>query len=113
MTEVAQFFLIFLGTIIVTRLVLLPQRILYPRIFGYHVHHFVYGIVLVVIALFLSNLFLYAVGLGLFVDELPLVFTQKWSWYRYNSALCRIEDVAIIVAIFLLRSYILLPISFH
>ena len=111
MTPTTLFFLVFVGTIVVTRLVLLPKRILYPRVFGHHIHHFIYGIFILIIGVLASNLFLYAVGFGLFVDELPLVFTQKWNWNGYNSALCPVGEVGIIILAFLLRNYILLPLK--
>lgn len=109
LSPINYFFIVFAGTILITRLVLLPQRVFYPKIHGQHIHHFVYGIILAIVSLFLGNIFLYGVGLGLFADEMPLMFTKKWTWGGYNSKLCRTEDIAIIFLVFILRNYILLP----
>ncbi|MDZ4229687.1 MAG: hypothetical protein U1C53_00965 [Candidatus Veblenbacteria bacterium] len=69
-----------------------------------------YGAVLIILSLTTSNLTLYAIGLGLLVDELPQVVTGAWRWEDYYSAKYGLGMVALIVVIYLLRDH-LVPIS--
>lgn len=70
------FFLIFLGTITVTRLLLLNKGIASPTISDFRTRHYMYGIVLIVLSFFISNLTMFAIGLALLADELPLVIVK-------------------------------------
>lgn len=69
------FFLIFLGTIAVTRLLLL-SKVGSPTIKGFRLRHYMYGIILIILAFFNHNLITYGIGLGLLVDELPLILIK-------------------------------------
>lgn len=69
------FFLIFLGTVAVIRFFLL-WKIGSPTIKGFRLRHYMYGVVLIVLAFFNHNLTICAVGLGLLVDELPLILLK-------------------------------------
>jgi uncharacterized membrane protein len=50
-----------------------------------------YGIIVALLGLLLKNPYLIGVGLGLFVDELPLIirygnkfhWKEYWSWYSF------------------------------
>ncbi len=89
----SYFFAVFLITIIITRLCLLPRkRIVSPKVRGAHVHHYIYGLILIGLSFLFSSLTVFAVGVGLFVDELPLFGTEKWlfseedaHWGIYDS----------------------------
>ena len=69
------FFLFFLGTIAVTRLLLLSKKGS-PTIKGFRLRHYMYGLILIMSAFIFDNLTVYAIGLGLFVDELPLILVK-------------------------------------
>ena len=75
MTNADYFFLIFLGTIAVTRL-LLVKKIKAPTIHGFRVRHYMYGLVLIVIAIIANNLTLYAAGFGLLIDEVTVIIAK-------------------------------------
>lgn len=66
-------FTLFLLTILITRTVLFLWPIPSPTINRFRIHHWMYGAGLVVLSLFISSVSLYAIGLGLFVDELTFV----------------------------------------
>ena len=67
------FFLLFLITILVTRIVLYVKAISSQTVQGFRIHHWMYGVVLVILSFIYSNIALFAIGLGLFVDELSYI----------------------------------------
>jgi hypothetical protein len=69
------FFLIFLGTIAVVRFLLI-KKITAPTIQGFRLRHYMYGIVLLGVAIVIHNLATFAIGLGLIVDELPVFIVR-------------------------------------
>lgn len=69
------FFLIFLGTIAFTRLLLLA-KIAGPTIKGFRVRHYMEGIVLIVLAYLIKDLTIFAIGFGLVIDELPVILAK-------------------------------------
>lgn len=75
MTNGDYFFLIFLGTIVFTRLLLI-KPIAAPTIKGFRVRHYMYGIALIILAFLIKNLSIYAIGFGLLVDELPVALVK-------------------------------------
>ena len=76
MTNGDYFFLIFLGTIALTRVFLFVTKLPAPSIKGFRTRHYMYGLILILIAFFSHNLTIYAVGLGLFIDELPAILVK-------------------------------------
>lgn len=65
-----NFFLIFAVTIAITWVVLFIHPFESPKIGGFRMHHYMYGAAGVVVGLLLHSLVVFAVGLGLFIDEL-------------------------------------------
>lgn len=59
----------FLGTILLTRVFLCVFPLESPTIHGFRLHHYMYGLILMPTGIFFSDVLLFAVGLGLFVDE--------------------------------------------
>ncbi len=98
----SQFFLIFLITIIVTRLFLWLTPIKGPTINGFRIHHFLYGIILMTLYVLTENIILFAIGLGLFIDEAPLFLSQKWDTKGYNSSFCYFGVVVSIITVYLI-----------
>lgn len=101
------FFLIFIGTIVLMRLLLLSRQVHSPTIGGFRLHHYMYGIMLIGLSVIISSTTLFAIGLGLFVDELPQVIRNKWTWDDYYSLNHSICVLFIVVLFFVFRNYIL------
>ena len=82
---------IYVVTILIARIPLLFWHNHAPKIGGFQLHHYMYGLVLLVVYFLVPQNILLAVGLGLFVDELPLFFIFKglnWPddhWKQYHS----------------------------
>lgn len=70
------FFLIFLGTIATTRFLLATKKLGHPAIKNFRLRHYMYGIVLIVLAFLAKSLLIYSVGLGLLVDEIPVILAK-------------------------------------
>src|SRR3989344_5572568 len=100
-----RLFLIFVGTILVTRLWLFFYPISSPKISWLKLHHYIYGIVLGALALAFYSSTLFAVSLGLFIDELPLLvrYGNNFYWKEYNSLFSRIG--VIVICLFVILSY--------
>ncbi len=114
MTDANYFFLIFLGTIIVTRLFLLFNPIASPTLKGVRTHHYMYGIIIVIIGIFLKESIVYAIGLGLIVDQLPYLITEREPFgdSRFNKDIYwRKKDLVLllifIILVFLFKDWIL------
>ena len=76
MVQGDYFFLFFLGTIAITRLLLVSHKMAGPTILGLRVRHYMSGIVLLLFAFLTNNLTTYAISLGLIVDEIPVVLVK-------------------------------------
>lgn len=101
-----DFFFIFLGTIVATRFFLFLKPLPAPTVGKLRVHHYMYGLLGIVIALAIRSLTLYAVGWGLFVDELTYLIIGGKPHKDNYSALSLSGTVILIIVIFFLRSWI-------
>jgi len=87
----AQLFIIYCATILVTRVVLWFWPKHSPMIGRFQPHHYMHGLILIALYFLIPNPIILAVGLGLFVDEIPLFFifgTWDWPhdhWKQYHS----------------------------
>ena len=103
---VNQFFTIFLGTIVITRIFLFLKPIPAPTIQGFRMHHWMYGLIGVLIALVIHSIPLYAIGLGLFTDELTYILiggkTHKDNYSKSSLS----GTILFIVAVFFLKDYL-------
>lgn len=70
------FFLFLLGTITITRLLLINHKMAGPTILGLRIRHYMSGIVLLIFAFLIHNLTLYAIAFGLIVDEVPVILAK-------------------------------------
>src|SRR3989338_11491260 len=88
-----KFFLIFIITIIITRVSLFIAGLyasdadnLGVTLFGLRLHHYMYGLGLIPLGIVFAKVFLYALGWGLFVDELTYLLiggqnhADNYSW---------------------------------
>lgn len=101
------FFLIFVLTILVTRIVLFIKPVASPTIKGFRMHHWMYGVILIILSFIFSSITLYAVGLGLFVDELSYILIGGKTHRDNYSTKSLLGTVIFILAIYLLRNQIL------
>lgn len=80
------FCFVFIATVVLTRIVLYVRPTSSPTIFNLRLHHYMYGLMLIPVALVLQSVVLYAVGLGLFIDELTFLIRggghhkENYSW---------------------------------
>lgn len=77
MSEEIYFFIIFLATILITRLLLYFKPIPSPTVKGFRLHHYMYGLLLMIIGALLKSTTIYAVGLALFLDEFPYLIHES------------------------------------
>lgn len=83
------FFFVFLTTIVITRLFLFFYPFPAPTIGKFRVHHYMYGIVGILVGLSVQSILLYAIGTGLFIDELTyLIIRGKDHEDNYSKDLC-------------------------
>ena len=104
-------FVIVLSTVVLTRLWLLLKPISSPRLKGFKLHHYMYGLIIVGISIFLSNIILYGIGFGLIVDELPLFLRYKnnhFHWKEYNSIYSRLGVIICLVLVYIFIKYLIL-----
>ncbi len=98
------FFLIFLITIIITRVVLFVRPVASPTVKGFRMHHWMYGLFLVCIALLLHSIALYAIGLGLFVDELTYILIGGKTHKDNYSTISIVGTVVFIGIVYFLQA---------
>lgn len=79
------FFAIFIATILAIRVFLFFTHWSVGYAGDVQLHHYMYGILILLLGLILRNLWLYAIGLALIVDELMLFPTGAQFWPQYNS----------------------------
>lgn len=85
------FFAVFLLMILATRVLLWFYPKHAPKLGGFQIHHYMYGLALIAVYFLVSTPVLLPVGFALVVDELPLFFIFKgfdWPdnhWKQYHS----------------------------
>ena len=104
-----QFFLIFVVTIAATRIGLYLYPIPGPTIGDIRIHHYVYGVLLTIVGLVTKSMPVYAVGIGLFVDELTYVMMGGKTHQDNYSRISLLGTLLFVVVVFALRSYFARP----
>lgn len=107
------FFIIFLLTIILIRIfvIIFPERDTY--IFGILIHHFWYGIILLLIVFTIPKkysipkIFLSAIGLGYITDQLIFILLGAGKDKEYWALPSLLGTIILIVIIFPLRKKII------
>lgn len=95
------FFSVFLVTIIITRIFLYINPTPSPTIKSFRIHHYMYGLFLIPVGILLSNVAVYAVGVGLFIDEFGyLIIGGKTHEENYS------KTSLILLIIFVILTYI-------
>ena len=101
-----QFFLIFLATILLTRIAVYLRPVPSPTIGNFRLHHYMYGIALIIIGLIISFMPVYAVGLGLFIDELTYLIIRGKTHEDNYSKKSLVGTIFFIILVFFFRDYI-------
>lgn len=92
------FFAIFIITILITRVFLYFNPIPSATIKGFRVHHYMYGFIIAPVGILLGNVAIYAVGVGLFVDELGyLIIGGKTHEENYSKISLVLLTISIIL----------------
>ena len=102
-----QFFLIFLATVIITRIFLFLYPIPAPTIRKFRIHHYMYGILGILIGLLFKSLIFYAIGLGLFIDELTYLLIRGKNHEHNYSKVSLIGTLFFVIVVFILRNYLI------
>ncbi len=108
MPHADQFFYIFLATVLITRVFLFIKPTASPTVKGFRLHHYMYGIVLVVIGLMFHSLATYAIGLGLFVDEVSYLVIKGKTHKDNYSTKSILGTLALVLLVFICRKYLVL-----
>jgi len=102
------FFLIFLITILITRLFLFLHPTPAPTIGKFRTHHYMFGILGIVLGIFTHLIVICAVGWGLFVDELTYLLIGGKSHEDNYSKISLLGTFFFIILTFILRDYFLI-----
>jgi hypothetical protein len=105
------FFVLFLATITFTRILLRVKPLSGPTIKGLRLHHYMYGLVLIPFGFILDSVTLYAVGWGLFADEVGVVLFKFKTYEEYYSKTSLVSVIVIIILVFLFREKIIFWLS--
>lgn len=100
------FFFVFLATILITRFVLYVHPMPSPSIGGFRLHHYMYGLALLTVGYALGSAIIFAVGLGLFVDELTYLLMGGKTHADNYSMISLLGTLMFIVLVFFLKDYI-------
>lgn len=103
------FFPIFALTIALTRIALYIRPTASPTIGSFRLHHYMYGIVAAALGLASGSVVLYAIGLGLFVDELAYLLIRGKGHRDNYSPASLFGTLAFALLVFFLQRYLLLP----
>jgi hypothetical protein len=105
----SRFFFIFVVTVLAIRTVLYFWPVPAPTIGGLRTHHYMYGVIGVLIGLATNSMTVYAVGIGLFVDELTFVLTGGRTHQDNYSSASLLGTFVLIGLVFALRGYLARP----
>lgn len=109
MNTAGLFFGIFVTTVLVVRIFLHVKPTSSPTILGIRLHHWMYGAVGIPIALLLSSLPLYAISVGLFIDELTYILIGGKTHENNYSKVSLLGTSFLVILVFVLREYLVSP----
>ena len=102
------FFIIFLLTVLCTRVFVFLFPISAPTIGKFRVHHWMYGIVGILFGLIIHSVIIYAIGLGLFVDELAYLLMRGKTHEDNYSKISLLGTAVFVIIVFLFKNYLIL-----
>lgn len=100
------FFIIFMASLIVIRVFLYFYPASSPTINGFRMHHYMYGILIIIFAKLFKNTNIFAIGSALFLDELMLILTNSWTYSDYFSTISLVGTGIFSIFFFILRKSI-------
>ena len=98
------FFAIFLVTILMVRIILYIKPLPAPTIRGWRTHHWMYGLVLIILSVIFKIIPLFAIGLAFFVDELTFLLMRGKTHADNYSRISLVGTFFFVVIIYLFRS---------
>ncbi len=101
------FFPIFLATIIITRVFIFVYPIPAPTFGKFRTHHYMYGLVCILVGLFFHSIMIYAIGLGLFVDELTYLLMRGKNHKDNYSKISLLGTLFFVIIVFIFEKYLL------
>ena len=108
MLETSQmFFTIFLATILIARIFLFVCPTPGPTIFGFRVHHYVYGLIILIIGYLFNSIILCAIGLGLFIDELTFLLSRGKTHEDNYSKMSLLGTACFVILVFVIKDYLI------
>lgn len=102
------FFFIFFLTILCTRVFLFLWPTPGPTIGKFRIHHYIYGILGVLLGLIFHSVIIYAIGLGLFVDELTYLLIRGKNHQDNYSKTSLVGTFIFVILVFLFQDYFVL-----
>lgn len=104
-----NFFLIFAITIVATRLIIFFHPIPAPTIGKFRIHHYMYGLIAIAIGLTFQSIMLYAIGMGLFVDELTYLLMRGKTHKDNYSKISLLGTLILVTIVFIFKNYFVRP----
>jgi len=101
-----SFFLVFLTTILVTRLFIFLYPISAPTLGSFRIHHYMYGLIGIVFGILIHSVPLYAIGFGLFVDELTYLLIGGKTHADNYSKVSLTGTLFFIILVYILKDYL-------
>ena len=105
------FFFIFVVTVVIIRLFLFLCPFSSPTIKGFRIHHYMYGLIGIIIGLVIHSINLYAIGLGLFIDELTYIIIQGKDHKDNYSLVSLLGTFLFVATVFVFKDYLVLPLK--
>ena len=102
------FYVVFV-TVLTARILLFVYPTPGPTIRGFRIHHWMLGAVLIPLGLLNESLFMYAVGIGLFIDELTFLLLRGSSHTDNYSKVSVIGTLIFLTLVFLARDFFASP----
>ena len=103
------FFPIFLATVAITRLFIFIYPIPAPTFGKFRTHHYMYGLTGIFAGLTFHSVMIYAIGLGLFIDELTYLLIRGKNHKDNYSKISLLGTLFFVIMVFIFRNYFTLP----
>src|SRR3989344_4495518 len=104
----SYFFPTFLATVAITRLFIFVYPIPAPTFGKFRTHHYMYGLAGILVGLVFHSILIYAIGLGLFVDELTYLIMRGKDHKDNYSKISLFGTLFFVIIVFLFRDLIVL-----
>jgi hypothetical protein len=102
------FFLVFVLTVFATRVFLFIRPTAAPTIGKLRLHHYMYGIAGIIIGFIFHSIILFAIGTGLFIDELTYLLIHGKTHKDNYSKISLAGTLFFVLLVFFLRNYLIL-----